>query len=256
MRNHRISPHQGKSYPLHSRIVAGRHAVLESLKTYPDGVSELWVSQKNVNDPIIRHALQNRIIIREVSSQTLNHFCSHHQGFVLFQNQGPSWPDVKAGKGHLFIVLDGVEDPQNLGSILRTSWLLGVDGIWVREDRAVGLTPTVHKVASGGAEHVPVCTEIRFENTLHEYKKLGFWIFGFEAKGGVNFYSIKFPFRVIFCFGAEETGLRPGTRKACDELLSIPQVASHASLNVSVSVAITLGEYSRQNSSNLELSQS
>ena len=146
----------------------------------------------------------------------------------------------------MVLALDGVEDTQNLGAVLRTSWLMGVNGIIIPEDRAVGLTASVHKVACGGAEHVPIHRTNQFNTPFEHLKKAGFWVFGLSHTAKRSIYDLQIPEKVIWVLGAEDKGLRTTTEKACDELVYIPQVSPTASYNVSVSAALALAETKRQ----------
>ena len=150
------------------------------------------------------------------------------------------------GAHGLVIALDGVEDTHNLGAILRTSWLMGVNGMIIPEDRAVGLTAAVHKVACGGVEHVPILRTNQFTQPFEQLKKDGFWVFGLSHKAERSIYDAKIPEKVIWVLGAEDKGLRSPTEKICDELFSIPQSSPAASYNVSVSAALALAETKRQ----------
>ena len=143
-------------------------------------------------------------------------------------------------------MLDGIEDPHNLGAILRTSWLTGVHGVLIPEDRAVGLTPTVHKVACGGVEHVPVEETTNFSNYAEDLKKKGYWIYGLSPRGKKSIFELDLPEKVVWAIGAEDKGMRVTTERLCDELVFIPQSSASASYNASVATAMALTETLRQ----------
>lgn len=239
-------------YPRNWRQVAGTHAIVELLKTRPKTVELVllqanWRSSADLRE--MADLLQaKKIKIEEKSEQQLNEISRSHQGAVAFSNetlefdyQNHNWDEHG-----LVIALDGVEDTQNLGAILRTSWLMGAQGIIIPEDRAVGLTATVHKVASGGAEHVPVHRTNQFSTPFETLKKDGFWVFGLSHKATRTIYDLNIPEKVVWVLGAEDKGLRSPTEKACDELVSIPQASPSASYNVSVSAALAMAETKRQ----------
>jgi 23S rRNA (guanosine2251-2'-O)-methyltransferase len=207
---------------------------------YPKSSNELRELVDQLND--------RKIKIEEKSEAQLEEICRTHQGAVAFSSlqldfdyENTSWAD-----NALVVALDGVEDTQNLGAVLRTSWLMGVNGIIIPEDRAVGLTATVHKVACGGAEHVPVCRTNQFTEPFETLKQAGFWVFGLSHKAKKTIYDLNIPEKVIWVLGSEDKGMRAPTEKACDELVCIPQLSPNASYNVSVSAALALGETKRQ----------
>jgi 23S rRNA (guanosine2251-2'-O)-methyltransferase len=239
-------------YPRSWRQVAGTHAIIELLKTRPKTVELVllqsnWRSSSDLRE--MADLLQSKKIkIEEKSEQQLNEISRSHQGAVAFSNETLEfdYESFSWGEHGLVVALDGVEDTQNLGAILRTSWLMGAQGIIIPEDRAVGLTATVHKVASGGAEHVPVHRTNQFNTPFESLKKAGFWVFGLSHKATKTIYDLNIPEKVVWVLGAEDKGLRNPTEKACDELVSIPQASPSASYNVSVSAALAMAETKRQ----------
>lgn len=245
-------PERPAPYPRSWRQVAGTHAIVELLKIHPKSVEVVllqnnWKTSADLRD-LAEQLEQKKIKIEEKSETQLHEICRSHQGAVAFSSQaldfdyeGMKWQD----RG-LVMALDGVEDAQNLGAILRTSWLMGVNGMIIPEDRAVGLTATVHKVACGGVEHVPIHRTNQFQQPFEVLKKAGFWVFGLSHKAKKTVYDIQLPEKVVWVLGAEDKGLRVPTEKACDELVSIPQLSADASYNVSVSAALALGETKRQ----------
>jgi len=239
-------------YPKSWRQVAGTHAIAELLQVHPKSVELVLVQANWRSSADLRQLMEilekKKVKIEEKSETQLNELCRSHQGAVAFSSsnlefnwQGQSW-----GAHGLIVALDGVEDTQNLGAILRTSWLMGVDGMIIPEDRAVGLTATVHKVACGGAEHVPIYRSNQFAAPFETLKKAGFWVFGLSHKASKTIYDLNIPEKIIWAMGAEDKGLRIPTEKACDELVCIPQISPQASYNVSVATAIALAETKRQ----------
>jgi 23S rRNA (guanosine2251-2'-O)-methyltransferase len=170
-----------------------------------------------------------------------------HQGIALEIDSDEPLMDFEKlnNKKSVLVALDEVEDPTNLGNLLRTSWLMGVDGLLITQDRSVKLTPQVCKIASGGAEHVPVDVVHPLSNTLEDYKKQGFWVYGLDANAEQTIYDVQFPDKVILVAGNEGKGLRKTTLNVCDQVLKIPQVSDVASLNVATSLAITLSQVQR-----------
>jgi 23S rRNA (guanosine2251-2'-O)-methyltransferase len=253
---HQVQNHKPKSdklsYPKSWRQVAGTHAIVELIKTHPKSVETVlvqsnWRSSNELRE-LVDQLNDRKVKIEEKSEAQLEEICRTHQGAVAFSSlqldfdyENTSWAD-----NALVVALDGVEDTQNLGAVLRTSWLMGVNGIIIPEDRAVGLTATVHKVACGGAEHVPVCRTNQFTEPFETLKQAGFWVFGLSHKAKKTIYDLNIPEKVIWVLGSEDKGMRAPTEKACDELVCIPQLSPNASYNVSVSAALALGETKRQ----------
>lgn len=239
-------------YPKSWRQVAGTHAIMELLKVHPGSVQTVLVQSNWRSSGDLREMMDilqsKKIKIEEKSDQQLQEISRSHQGAVAFSNLNLDFDfsSVEDKQKSLVLALDGVEDTQNLGAILRTSWLMGVDGLIIPEDRAVGLTATVHKVACGGAEHVPLYRANQFADPFGELKEKGFWVFGLSHKAKKTIYDLEIPEKVIWVLGAEDKGLRSPTEKACDELVSIPQASPQASYNVSVSAALALAETKRQ----------
>jgi 23S rRNA (guanosine2251-2'-O)-methyltransferase len=239
-------------YPKHWRQVAGTHAIIELINVHPKTVEVVllqsnWRSSSDLRE-LANLIQEKKIKVEEKSESQLHEICRSHQGAVAFSSlnlefnyDSTTWNDFG-----LILALDGVEDTQNLGAILRTGWLMGVNGVLIPEDRAVGLTATVHKVACGGVEHVPIHRTNQFSVAFDRLKKSGFWVFGLSHKAKKTIYDLKIPEKVIWVLGAEDKGLRAPTEKACDELVSIPQLNPHASYNVSVTAALALGETKRQ----------
>jgi 23S rRNA (guanosine2251-2'-O)-methyltransferase len=146
----------------------------------------------------------------------------------------------------LLLVLDGIQDPHNLGACLRVADAFGVHAVVAPKDRAVGLTAAVHKVASGAADTVPYISVTNLARTLRELKQRGLTILGTVAGADTQLGTLKIDGPVAWVLGSEEKGMRRLTRENCDQLVSIPMLGSVESLNVSVSAGICLFETRRQ----------
>jgi 23S rRNA (guanosine2251-2'-O)-methyltransferase len=238
--------------PREWRVVIGNHAINEALRTRPHQVKGFWVRQGWENSTDLREmyelAEKSRIKPEVKPSSAIERFGPSEQGAALFVHGAPTL-DVEGLKGHdqsTVLILDGIEDPHNLGAILRTSWLTGVHGVVIPEDRAVGLTPTVHKVACGGVEHVPVKETTNFAGFAERFKQQGYWIFGLSPRGKKSIFDLELPEKVVWAIGSEDKGLRVNTERLCDELVFIPQASASASYNASVATAMALTETLRQ----------
>ncbi len=234
------------------RHVAGTHAIKELLSKRPSSVQNVMVQNNWKTSADLREIVETlemkKIKFEEKSETQLFQLCHSHQGAVAFSNETPEFNYEELGWEHhgLIVALDGVEDPHNLGAVLRTSWLMNVDGVIIPDDRAVGITATVSKVACGGVEHVPIYRNNQFQKPFETLKQAGFWVYGLSHKAAKTIYDIKFPEKVILVLGAEDKGIRTTTEKLCDELVSIPQISAGASYNVSVSAALAIAETKRQ----------
>ncbi len=144
------------------------------------------------------------------------------------------------------LVLDSVQDPHNLGACIRSAAAAGFDAVVVPKDRAVGLTATVRKVASGATELVPLYQVTNLARTLRALKKLDIWVVGLALNGVQSLYDIDLPASVAVVLGGEAKGLRPVVREECDFLVRIPMATSLQSLNVSVAAGVTMFEIKRQ----------
>jgi 23S rRNA (guanosine2251-2'-O)-methyltransferase len=146
----------------------------------------------------------------------------------------------------LILVLDGIQDPHNLGACLRTANAAGVNAVVIPGDRAVGVNATVRKVASGAAEHTPVVTVTNLSRALTQLKQAGVWCFGLSESASADIYATDLTVPLALVLGAEGKGLRQNTRLHCDQLLSIPMRGQVESLNVSAAAAVCLFETVRQ----------
>ncbi len=239
-------------FPKHWRQVAGNHAIAELVKMKSRSIKHILIQQNWNTSADLRQLMDqfknHKLSIEEKSDTELQKICPSHQGAVVYTDSILNFDYVNRNwnPNTLVLALDGVEDPHNLGAIIRTSWLMGVNGIILPTDRAVGLTATVHKVACGGVEHVPVTSTNNFSEPFEQLKKAGFWVFGMSHKAEKTIYDLKLPDKVVWVMGAEDKGLRIPTERACDELVRIPQIAIDASYNVSVATALALAETKRQ----------
>ena len=174
-----------------------------------------------------------------------------HQGVVAVTSakQYNDLDDVvaaKRGQFSLVVVLDGVEDPHNLGAILRTADAAGADGVVIPERRAAGVTPTVTKASAGASEHLPIAKVTNIGRTLEELKSKNLWIVGLDERAPQNYDSLDYKMDCAIVLGAEGKGVHELVRKKCDFLISIPMLGKVSSLNVSVAAGVMLYEIVRQ----------
>lgn len=233
-----------------SRWVVGFHAVREALLARPQWVKSLYVLDgKNLDSDFARCVESSGVSPRPRGPKFFADLSSVHQGVAAEMKERPRFRwDLMSEEGSPSVLLgflDGLKDPHNLGAILRSSWLLGVAGLFVPKDHSVGLTPTAAKVACGAVEHVPV-ESCHFGQTLKSLKEQGFWVYGASANGSKSIGEVQMSPRSIMVLGSEGRGLRKSTEKLCDELVALPQAVSQHSFNVSVAFSLITYEYTRQ----------
>ncbi|MEW6429023.1 MAG: 23S rRNA (guanosine(2251)-2'-O)-methyltransferase RlmB [Thermodesulfobacteriota bacterium] len=146
----------------------------------------------------------------------------------------------------LLLALDCIQDPHNLGSIIRSAAAAGVDALLLPRDRAAGFTATVYKVSAGALAMVPVCQVTNLARSLQELRKIGIWVWGADSRGGASIYDADATLPLCLVMGGEHKGIRPLVRDGCDRLVCIPMQTSLDSLNVATSAAILLFEIIRQ----------
>lgn len=233
------------------RWIIGEHACLEALKVHPDKIQHVvLVEDWERHQDLVKLQDDLRINKRTFSTQPTEFFDelgSGHRGIAVGTSFTPevNWQSLEEEKS-MVLLLDGIEDVQNLGNIMRTAWLMGVKAIFIPEMRSASLTPAVCKVASGGAEHVAVEEVKNFGETIDHLKTLGYWTFGLDEKGQQSLYQLNLPTKVAWVIGSEFKGIRKSTENFCDQLIVIPQVSSGSSYNASIATAICLGEGFRQ----------
>lgn len=159
---------------------------------------------------------------------------------------------AQKGQPALFLILDGIEDPRNLGAILRTADAAGVHGVIIPERRAAGLTETVAKAAAGALEYVPVVKVVNIVNTIEDLKKNGIWIAAAEAGSELTYWKADFARPLAVVLGGEDKGVRRLVRDHCDYVLSMPLLGRISSLNVSVAAGVLLYEVIRQRMENTQ----
>jgi 23S rRNA (guanosine2251-2'-O)-methyltransferase len=146
----------------------------------------------------------------------------------------------------LYLILDGIEDPHNLGAILRTAEATGIHGVIIRERRAVGLTPAVVKASAGAVEYIPVARVTNISQSILTLKKNNVWVIGIDMAGEVDYDKVDFGLPTAIVIGGEGKGLSDLVRKRCDTIVSIPMKGKISSLNASVAAAVVMYEALKQ----------
>ncbi len=237
-------------------VIYGIHAVIEALKSRGRAFQYVGVARER-NDHKIQRIVDDcrasGIAVRFVERDQLDRLAHTpaHQGVVAVTaaKQYLDVDDILASRrgGHAFVVvLDGVEDPHNLGAIIRTADAAGADGIIIPERRAVGVTGTVAKASAGASEYLPVAKVTNISRTLEEMKKQNFWVVGLDERGKQSYDSVDYNMDCAVVLGAEGKGLHDLVRRHCDFLVSIPMLGRVPSLNVSVAAGVVMYEVARQ----------
>ena len=238
--------------------VFGLHAVGSLLQRDPARVSVLLALESRTDTrmtEVLQLAEKAKVPVRRVSRRELDELVAgvSHQGVVAETGTAPSLGEkelpafLKAlGGGAFLLVLDGVQDPHNLGACLRSANAAGVDAVIIPRDRSAPLNATARKVACGAAESLPVIRVTNLARTLRFLREAGVWIYGASGDAGSSLYETDLCGPLALVLGGEGRGLRRLTREHCDGLLSIPMTGSISSLNVSVAAGVFLFEVRRQ----------
>jgi 23S rRNA (guanosine2251-2'-O)-methyltransferase len=236
--------------------IYGINSVTEALKAR--GRAFEWVGMaKERHDIRLQRLIEDcrklGIQVRFVQRTELDRMAGNaaHQGVVAVTSakQYNDLDDViaaKRGEYSLVIVLDGVEDPHNLGAILRTSDAAGANGVVIPERRAAGVTGTVTKASAGASEHMPIAKVTNIARTVEELKDRDIWTVGLDEHGKQSYDALDYKMDCAVVLGAEGKGLHDLVKKKCDFLVSIPMLGKVPSLNVSVAAGVVLYEIVRQ----------
>jgi len=239
-------------------LVLGWHAVRWLLRRHPERVRQIWM-QRGREDvraaEIVSLARTAGTSIQHAEARSLDAMTGEasHQGIVASVAPAQPWDEERL-QSHLealhepalLLLLDGIQDPHNLGACLRTADACGVQAVIVPRDRAAGLSATVRKVAAGAAETIPFVTVTNLARTMRSLKERGIWLIGAAVDGVKRCYDADYTGPVGIVMGSEGEGLRRLTRESCDVLVSLPMIGAIESLNVSVATGMVLYEAVRQ----------
>jgi 23S rRNA (guanosine2251-2'-O)-methyltransferase len=237
-------------------IIYGINAVGEALKSRGRGFEYVGVSRERHDQRVQRIVEECRrvgVAVRFLPRPDVDRLAgnSAHQGVVAVAS-AKKYGDMedilahKRGAHALMVVLDGVEDPHNLGAIIRTADGAGADGVLIPERRAAGVTATVAKASAGAVEHLPIAKITNVARALEDLKKRNLWTVGLDERGPQTYDALDYKMDCALVLGAEGKGLHELVRKRCDFLVSIPMAGRVPSLNVSVAAAVVLYEIARQ----------
>jgi len=239
-------------------IIYGTNPVMEALKADRLTVNKILIAEGK-DSPHLRalqqlarekgipiHRCPRELLNRETGSE-------HHQGVMAYQagTAYATWEELEQRIARtpglsVVVILDSIEDPQNLGSLIRTAEACGAQGVVIPKDRAAGLTPTAVKISAGAAAHLPIVRVTNLAQAIEDLKKLGFWVVGAETHGAKSLYEMKFDMNVALLIGSEGKGIRPLLLRKCDFTVSIPMRGKISSLNTAMAGAVILYEILRQ----------
>ena len=244
-----------------TRILFGFHAVLSRLRQHGTSIQEILIDRDRIDarmKDLLKMAEQYNVRTMEVERSRLDGMAGmngRHQGVIARVVDTPiPYKDIHdildsdLTEPPFFLILDGVEDPHNLGACLRVADAMGVHAVIAPKDRAVGLNATVRKVASGAAETVPFIAVTNLARTIRELQEAGVFVIGTTMDAPANLLNTKLEGPIAIVLGSEGEGIRRLTAETCDALVTIPMYGSVESLNVSVASGICLYEVRRQRS--------
>lgn len=241
-------------------IVYGVNSVFSALDTAPEKITSAWIAKGRDEDRRVADIVKRLDKCGVKVQFCLSHFLDEkteggvHQGVVIEMLATPPLNEHdledmilnKAGSRQLYLVLDGVTDPRNLGACMRSAWAAGADAVIVPRDRSATLTPVARKTADGAAEVVPFVAVTNLARVLDFMRDNAIEVVGLAGETSDLIYEHKFAPACAVIMGAEDSGMRRLTREKCDSIVKIPMADGVESLNVSVAAGITLFEVVRQ----------
>jgi len=248
-------------YTIHMEVLYGLHPVEEALRAGRRRFDHVLVASERHDERLahlVAECRQAGVRVRQESREQLTQLAgtAAHQGVVALvrPQQALAIEDLfaplpsKSGTpaARLLLALDGVEDPQNLGALLRVADGAGVDGIILTERRSAPISPVAVKASAGAAEHLRIARVVNLVRALEELKKQNLWIIGLDERGASDYDQFDFSGNCVLVLGREGAGLHDLVRRTCDHLLRIPMAGGVSSLNVSTAGAVVLYEAARQ----------
>jgi 23S rRNA (guanosine2251-2'-O)-methyltransferase len=237
-------------------LIIGRKPVLEALKSDQE-IEIVYIAfgqHGDIINQIGKAAKDRKIKISQVSPNKLDEMANGNvtQGVAAYKSSHRYYEydeivkSAKSKKYPLLLILDSIQDPHNLGAILRTAECSQVDGIFVTMRDSASITDTVVKVSAGAVAHLKICKIVNVNNLLRDLKKDGFWVFGTSLHNSKEYTEVDFKSPVALVLGNEEKGIHKLVADNCDQLIKIPMLGKIDSLNVSVSAGVILFEIARQ----------
>ena len=231
-----------------SEIIFGKNAVTEAIKNNRK-IEKILLT--NTNNDLMQLAKKNNIKCDLISKEILNEKVKgNHQGVIAYVEEYKYFDlneIISEKNDSLIVMLDGFEDPHNLGAVIRTAETVGVDGIIIPKNRSVKVNSTVSKVSTGAIEHVKVCEVTNLSQTLKKLKECGYWVVGAEyTEQSICYWDVDYSMKIVLVIGSEGKGVSRIVREECDYLVKIPMRGKINSLNASVSAALVMYEIRRK----------
>lgn len=239
------------------RVVYGINPVKEALRAHPERVVKLYIGRSHgkrvmeILDMVYRYGIP----VESVPGRFLEEMAGtiKHQG-VVAELKPYSYASLSmileswrfSGEKAFILILDSIQDPQNLGSLIRTAHCAGVHGVIIPKDRASQVTPAAVKASAGAVEHTPVARVTNLARTIEDLKREGIWVVGTDSEATRSIYEVDLDMDLAIVVGSEGKGLRPLVRRACDLLVSLPLKGRITSLNASVAGGIVMYEVLRR----------
>ncbi len=227
--------------------------LIEVLKSSPRRINKIVLQKEEGHRPlgmIVGLAKEAHVPCLFLPRSVMDKMAPHHQGViaVLASKEFATLEEIlrAAGEKPFLVLLDEIEDPQNLGAILRSAECAGVDGVVLPERRSAGLTEAVYEVSAGALEHLKVARVANLAQAMERLRQKGVWLVGAESGGDGFYWEFDYNQPVAIVLGSEGQGIRPLVRRTCDRVLSIPLRGKLNSLNVAAAAAVFLFEAARQ----------
>lgn len=227
-------------------ILYGWHACLAALENKSRFIHHIWLARESDKEKL-PPTLSKKIAISITSSKAISEKCNLqnqeavHQGIAI-KTDMLEYNNISLSKGRIWVILDQVTDPHNIGAILRVCAALDADGVVQTHRNAPSETGTLAKAASGALEHIPIYRVTNLARTIQEFKDEGFWVYGFTEQGQVEIGQANLSGKIALVFGAEGSGMRHNTMNMCDALVKLSTNPNFPTLNVSHAVALALYE--------------
>jgi 23S rRNA (guanosine2251-2'-O)-methyltransferase len=243
-------------------VLYGHHPVNEALRAGKRTIAEIWLARDKSSprlNQVEERAHSSDIALTRVSPARLTALAGseRHQGVCARVSGYPyiGLDDLVKGKNEepadwslpvCLLLLDSIQDPHNLGALIRTAYCAGIDGVVIPKDRSAAASPDVSRISAGALEHTRLTRATNLVKVISALKSRGLWVAGLDRSGGDTLFSMDFTVPLAIVVGSEEKGLRPLVKKNCDMLVNIPQMGDVDSLNASVAGGIVMYEVFRQ----------
>ncbi|MDP0488139.1 MAG: 23S rRNA (guanosine(2251)-2'-O)-methyltransferase RlmB [Fusobacterium sp. JB021] len=230
--------------------IIGLNPVMEVLENKEKNIEKIEIFQGLKEEKV--KLIKMKASKRNIRIQYIKKKVDNSQGVVAYissydyyKELGEFIEKIASKKKDIILVLDGVQDPRNFGAIIRSAEIFGVSGIIIPERNSVKINETVVKTSTGAIEYVDIIKVVNISQALEKFKKIGYWVYGAEGSGTIDYNQEKYPEKTILILGSEGFGIRKKVKENCDILIKIPMHGKINSLNVSVAGGILLSEIAK-----------